>query len=87
MVSSAQAFRREFFQTLVHIAIASIWVLPVIAAGSSTRVLFLIASAGLHLWLSSQFYFDWAWNTPVIDGGPLGFLTWTIPTPGRFARV
>src|SRR6185312_3117202 len=22
---------------------------------------------------------DWAWKTPVIDGGPLGFLSWTIP--------
>ncbi len=41
---------------------------------------FLIASAGLHLWLSSRFYLDWAWNAPVIDGGPLGFLTWSIPT-------
>ena len=26
-----------------------------------------------------RFYFDWAWDRPVIDGGPLGFLTWTIP--------
>lgn len=74
-----QAFRRELFQTLVHIAITSIWVLPVIAAGKKTRVAFLIISAGLHLWLSSRFYFDWAWKTPVIDGGQLGFLTWTIP--------
>jgi predicted acyltransferase len=76
----AQAFRREIFQTLVHIAITSIWILPVIAAGASTRICFMIASAGLHLWLSSQFYFDWAWKTPVIDGGQLGFLSWTIPT-------
>ena len=75
----ARAFRRELFQALVHIALASIWVLPVIAAGVSVRVLFLLASAGLHLWLSSRFYLDWAWNTPVIDGGPLGFLSWTIP--------
>jgi predicted acyltransferase len=75
----AQAFRRELFQTLVHIAIASIWVLPVIAAGATARVVFLLASAALHLWLSSRFYFDWAWKTPVIDGGQLGFLTWTIP--------
>jgi predicted acyltransferase len=75
-----QAFRREIFQTLVHIAITSIWILPVIAAGASTRILFLIGSAGLHLWLSSLFYFDWAWKTPVIDGGQLGFLSWTIPT-------
>jgi hypothetical protein len=76
----AQAFRREFFQTLVHIAITSFWLLPVIAARTTVRVVFMIASAGLHLWLSSCFYFDWAWKTPVIDGGQLGFLTWAIPT-------
>ena len=75
----AQAFRRELFQTLVHIAIASIWVLPVIASGVVPRVVFLVASGALHLWLSSRFYFEWAWKTPVIDGGQLGFLTWTIP--------
>jgi predicted acyltransferase len=75
----AQAFQRELFQTLVHIAITSIWILPVIAAGTSVRILFMIASAGLHLWLSSRFYLDWAAHH-VIDGGPLGFLTWTIPT-------
>ncbi len=76
----SHAFRREPFQTLVHIAITSIWILPVIGAGAAARAAFLIASAGLHLWLSSLFYFDWAWRLPVIDGGPLGFLTWTIPT-------
>jgi predicted acyltransferase len=76
---AARAFRRELFQALVHIALSSIWVLPVIAAGVGVRVLFLLASAGLHLWLSSRFYLDWAWKTPVIDGGPLGCLSWTIP--------
>ncbi len=76
----AHAFRREIFQTLVHIAITSIWILPVIGCRPSIRIAFLIASAELHLWLSARFYFDWAWHTPVIDGGPLGFLTWTIPT-------
>jgi predicted acyltransferase len=75
----ARALRRELFQTLVHIALASVWVLPVIAAGPLIRVAFLSGSAVLHLWLSSRFYLDWAWATPVIDGGPLGFLTWTIP--------
>ncbi len=75
----AQAFRRHLFQTLVHIAVTSIWVLPVIASGASTRILFMIASAGLHLLVSWQFYLNWAWKTPVIDGGPLGFLSWTIP--------
>jgi predicted acyltransferase len=76
----ATAFRRELFQTLVHIAVTSIWILPVIAAGVVPRGLFMIGSAGLHLYLSSRFYLDWAWKTPVIDGGPLGFLSYTIPT-------
>ncbi len=75
----AQAFRRDLFQTLVHIAITSVWVLPVIAAGAWARVLCMVAAAALHLWLSSQFYLHWAWKVPVIDGGPLGFLSYTIP--------
>ena len=60
----AQAFSRELFQTLVHIALASLWVMPVIAAGTMTRVAFLIASAALHLALSQWFYFDHAWTPP-----------------------
>jgi predicted acyltransferase len=76
----SQAFRRELAQTLVQIALTSIWVLPVIAAGPGVRLAYLIASAALHLWLSSRFYLDWAWQVPVIDGGWLGILTWTIPT-------
>ncbi len=76
----AQAFRHDLFQTLVHIAITSLWILPVIGGGAGIRVAYLIASAGLHFWLSARFYHDWAWDTRVIDGGPLGFLTWSIPT-------
>ncbi len=75
----ATAFKRELFQTLVHIAMTSVWVLPVIAARPAVRILFLVGSAALHLGLSKGFYFDFAWNTPVIDGGQLGFLTWTVP--------
>ncbi len=73
------AFQRDPFQTLVHIGIASIWVLPVIGAGATTRALFLLASAALHAGLSSRFYYEWVMTRPGIDGGPLGFLTWTIP--------
>ena len=40
---------------------------------------FLVATSALHLGLSHWFYFEHAWNLPVIDGGPLGFLTWSIP--------
>jgi predicted acyltransferase len=80
------AFGREPFEALVHIALASLSVLPVIAAGPLPRAAFLAASAALHAWLSSRFYFDWVWNRPGIDGGPLGFLTWSIPLlVGSFA--
>ena len=74
----ATAFRREVFQTLVHIALATAWVLPVIASPARVRVGFLVATSLLHLGLSHWFYLDYATKTPVIDGGPLGFLTWSI---------
>jgi predicted acyltransferase len=73
------AFQRNLFQTLVHIGVTSIWVMPVIAARPWARILFACFSAGLHIALSYGFYYDWVINRPGIDGGPLGFLTWTIP--------
>lgn len=76
----SQAFQRELCQTLVQIALTSVWILPVIAASARVRVLYMLVSAGLHLGLSHWFYLDFAWNRPVIDGGWLGILTWTIPT-------
>ncbi len=76
----AGAFRREYFQTLVHIALTSLWILPVIGLGTLPRVLYLVGSGVLHFGLSWAFYYNWAWNTPVIDGGQLGFMTWSIPT-------
>jgi predicted acyltransferase len=75
----ATAFAREPFQTLVHIGLASIWVMPVMAARSSALALYAVGSGFLHLALSSGFYFEHAWHRPVIDGGPLGFLTWSLP--------
>lgn len=74
-----RAFQREPFQALTHIAVTSIWILPVIGASALVRIVFLLASAALHLGLSDAFYLDFAWTRPVIDGGPLGFLSWTIP--------
>jgi hypothetical protein len=80
------ALARDPFQTLVHIAVTSIWVMSVIAAGPFVRVAFMLGSAALHLYLSHQFYYDWVWTRPGIDGGPLGFMTWTIPLlAGSFA--
>ena len=73
------AFVREPYQTLIHIALASLLVTPIIASRPRIRVAALIVFGLSHLFLSYQFYFSHAWKTPVIDGGPLGFLTWSIP--------
>ncbi len=68
------------FQALVHIAVTSLWILPVLARGVWVRIVFAAAGAGLHLWLSHVFWFEKLIHSGVIDGGPLGFLTWTLPT-------
>lgn len=70
---------RSFFQTLTHIAVTTLWVLPVIGQRWPIRLLWLLGSAALHVWCSNEFYLRFALDTPVIDGGPLGFLTWSIP--------
>lgn len=72
--------KRDWFQTLLHIAVTSLWILPVIRSSAAVRIAFAIASAALHVALSAWFYFLWVNTAPNgIDGGPLGFLTWTIP--------
>ena len=73
------SFVREPFQTLVHIALASLLVTPIIGSSRRVRAAALVGFGVLHLLLSYWFYFNYAWNKPVIDGGPLGFLTWSIP--------
>ncbi len=70
---------RTWFQTLMHIAVTSLWILPVIRASALVRIVFMVASAAAHIALSHWFYYDWV-QTGGIDGGVLGFLTWTIPT-------
>jgi predicted acyltransferase len=81
-----QAFLGGYFQTLVHIAVTSAWVLPVIARGPAVRLAWLVGSAAAHLALSRWWYYDWVHSHRNIDGGPLGFLTWTIPVlVGSFA--
>ncbi len=73
------SFQRDPIQTLTHIGFTSLWVLPVIARSVRARLVWTLMSAVLHLVLSSWFYAEFAWTRPVIDGGLLGFLTWTIP--------
>ena len=72
-------FQRKPFQALVHIAVTSLWVLPVIGARPAYRVAYAVGSAGLFWYLSQRFYYTWVMTRPGIDGGPLGFMTWAIP--------
>jgi predicted acyltransferase len=73
------SWHRSLFQALVHIGVTSLWVLPVIAASARAQLLWIAASAMLHVWLSHSWWHEWLRAHRVIDGGPLGFLTWTIP--------
>ncbi len=75
-----RGFRSLPWQALVHIGVTSLYVLPVISKGKWTRITFMVLSAGLHVFLSKAFYYDWVIENRSIDGGPLGFLTYTIPT-------
>jgi hypothetical protein len=67
----------------MHIAVTGLWLLPVIRASAGVRVLWMIISAVTHVALSYWFNFNWVNGVPQgpngIDGGPLGFLTWSIP--------
>lgn len=72
--------KRNWFQTLSHIAATSLWILPVIGTSTRIRVCYAIASGAIHVVLSWWFNFAWVHSPPGgIDGGPLGFLTWAIP--------
>jgi hypothetical protein len=72
--------KREVFQALTHIGVTSLWVLPVIGLGIWPRLLYASLSGIGFVALSHWCYYGWVNTPPVgIDGGPLGFLTWTIP--------
>ncbi len=74
------AFWRSPFQTLTHIGVTCLWVLPVMLAPARTRLVYAAASGLLHVGLSYLFWYDVLHARRVIDGGLLGFLTWSIPT-------
>jgi predicted acyltransferase len=75
-----ELFKRHWFQTLLHIAVTTLWILPVLRARAAVRIGYLLISASVHAALSHWFNFAWVNSEPRgIDGGPLGFLTWSIP--------
>ena len=73
-------WKQDFFQTLGHIAVTSLVVLPVIGANVPIRIGTGIVFTLIHVVESYDWYYRWV-NTPPngVDGGPLGFLTWSIP--------
>src|SRR5262249_37827799 len=95
----AGPLKLQLWETLAIIGVTSIWVLPVIAGSVRLRLAFLITCTGLHVLLCHLFYFDFmyarqnwldqywgATDVKGLDGGPLGFLAWTMPQlVGSFA--
>jgi hypothetical protein len=72
--------KRGPFEALTHIGVTAMFVLPVIGANVVVRFLYLVAAAAGHVWASNEGYYEWNLKQPVgIDGGPLGFLSWSIP--------
>lgn len=74
-----EGFLTSVFQALTHIGATTIWLAPIVLASAKWRLLFALASAALHLLLSHLFWYETLHAWHVIDGGPLGFLTWTLP--------
>jgi predicted acyltransferase len=73
-------WKREQFQTLTHIAVTSLLVLPVMATGPRVRLLFAIACGVVHTLNAYWWGYRWTNTQPNgVDGGPLGVLTWAIP--------
>lgn len=73
-----EVWKRDWFQTLNHIAWTTLWLLPVLPFRWPIRWFWLVGSLILHVCLSHAFYFHWVHEAPGgIDGGPLGFLTWS----------
>ncbi|MBM4074495.1 MAG: DUF1624 domain-containing protein, partial [Planctomycetes bacterium] len=62
----AEPLKRSWFQTLMHIAVTSLWLLPVIHHKGSVRVLWMVVSAIAHVFLSHWFNYVW------VNTGPNG---------------
>lgn len=72
--------KRDWFQTLTHIAWTTLWILPTLSWSWRNRLLWIACGTLLHVALSELCYFHWIHENPSgIDGGPLGFLTWSLP--------
>ncbi|HVJ81126.1 MAG TPA: hypothetical protein VNC50_08660, partial [Planctomycetia bacterium] len=83
----------DLWETLAIIGVTSIWVLPVIAASARARLIFLVCCLATHVAIAQAFNFhsiagkpnalDAIWPLAAgktsFDGGPFGFLAWSMP--------
>ncbi len=75
-----EPLKRQWMQTLGHIVVTSLWLLPVIRAGALVRIVYMLFSAAAHVALSNWFVYIWTNTSPNgVDGGPFAFLTWSVP--------
>jgi hypothetical protein len=73
-------YKDDYSQTLMHIAVTSLWILPVITMNWKIRLAYAVFSGLLHFLISWWFNFVWVHSDPGgVDGGPLGFLSWAVP--------
>ncbi|QDU78540.1 hypothetical protein Pla110_02440 [Polystyrenella longa] len=76
-----QPIKSRWSNTLGQIAMTSLWILPWLRTSIRTRIMVMICSGVAHQVACYYGYFLWANTSPNgVDGGPLGFLTWTIPS-------
>ncbi len=57
--------KRDWFQTLMHIAMTGLWLVPVIRASALVRILWIAGSAIAHVLLS--YWFLYLWNNGSAD--------------------
>ena len=78
----AKSFAGSPLQALTHIGLTTLWILPVITLRLRWGILYAALSGLLHLWLSHAFWYECVVHGKHglrgIDGGLLGFLTWSI---------
>jgi predicted acyltransferase len=89
----SNVIKGDLWETLAIIGVTSIWVLPVISRSAGTRLAFLFGCAAAHVAIAQAFNFhsiagkpnalDALWPLAAgktsFDGGPFGFLAWSIP--------
>jgi hypothetical protein len=69
----------HIWQTLGTIACTSLWVLPVIRASTSVRITYMMCSAIAYTIMSGVWYYQWVNAHHGTDGGPLSFMSWSVP--------